>query len=244
MSYKLLLSPNFSPKQLLAWQKFNLVLQKITAEKIRLDFTTNYEDYAEKLEKKPDLVYASPYDAVQLLRQQEYKPLLRPTFTADEVVIFTKQQNNIRKIEEINNLYTAACVRDFFIERVGLILLEPSEMGKDDLEWESYNEAASVFRRVLDEGRIIGVVRAEVFECLNKRTKSLFKPIIKSSLYTLFHTLLSSKDSAVLHSKILTKLDELNANKEVLEAIKIPKGFKAMNSNHANFFSDLMDTLC
>lgn len=243
MTYKFLVASSFSPAQILAWQRFCILLEHLTAQRIRLDFAYNFADYQEKLLEEPSLVYANPYDSVMLMKKKSYKPLLRPTFISDEVVLFAKINEPISKVEQVNNLYSVACMSDSFIERIGLIILEPSEMGKDDLEWESFDNFGGIFRKVLLEEKCLGIVRAEIFENLHLRLKENFKPIIKSSLSALFHTLLCSPNSEDLQLKILNKIDEINSQREILKALKVPKGFKAMNQNHAAFFSDLMDTL-
>ncbi|MBR1375253.1 MAG: hypothetical protein IJ566_04125 [Cardiobacteriaceae bacterium] len=241
--YNFLVAPDFAAAHIPAWYQFNHLLQKLTGEAIHLHVASDFDDYYQHLTKQPSLVYAGPFDTVQLYRKFSYQPLLRPTFVSDEVTIFANKNAAISHINQVDSSFSIACMRDYYVERISLILMEPSNLGKKDINWNSLDYVQTIIRQVYNDRSVLGCIRSNIFNELAPNLKDHFEPIIKSSLYVLFHTLLCSPACEQLHASIQSKVNMLNSFTDVINDLGVPRGFKVMNNVHANFFCDMMDTL-
>ena len=242
-TYTFLVAPDFAAMHIPAWYQLNTLLQKLTGESIHLHIASDFDDYYKHMQNQPSLIYAGPFDTVQLYRKFSYQPLLRPTFVSDEVVIFAHKDAGVTHIDQVDKNFSVACMRDYYVERISLILMEPSGLGRKDVEWQSMDYVQQILRTVNNDPTVLGCIRAGIFNELSDILKQNFQPVIQSSLYVLFHTLLCAPNCEALHASIVNKFNMLNTFTDVLNAVNVPRGFKPMNNIHANFFCDLLDTL-
>ena len=58
------------------------------------------------------------------------KAILDP---GDEVVVFANKEAGITHVDQITKEYSISCMRDHYVERIALIMMEPSNLGKKDV---------------------------------------------------------------------------------------------------------------
>lgn len=129
---RFLIAPDFAPENFSGWHMFNTLLQRRTGRQIRLLMPADgVEEMEMKEEACPDLVYANPFDAVSLIHDHGYLPVVRPVGRSDEVVIATYTDAPYSHSDELpeNSRILAAPNRD--VRLIGLRLLESADLAEN-----------------------------------------------------------------------------------------------------------------
>lgn len=91
------------------------------------------------------IIYANPFDAAELIREQGYRAIARPIGKSDEMVIAASASSDINSLEDITNGATVAMADNRDVKLIGLRLLEAVDLEEADLNWdvtENYQAAA------------------------------------------------------------------------------------------------------
>lgn len=245
-THNMLIAPDFSPERFAGWHMFNLLIQKRANINMHLNMPASHTEQ-EALVAKGDIqvIYANPFDAAQLIREQGYRALARPIGKSDEMVITTASSSNINSLDDIPNGAMVAMANNRDVKLIGLRLLESVDLAEDDLQWmmtETYQAAA---RQVIKGDAQVAFFLSEIYHSFSRLTKSQLKVLIESDIADISHVLLVKEDfvdSDILMDAVLN-LHQDTDGQAALAELGMPQGFEAMSEEDAEFMLDLMETL-
>lgn len=239
--YEFLIAPDFPPSQAFDWYRVNILLQNALQDYVHLRLTNSFEDFHQHMLEEPSIVYVGAYDTAQMIREYNYLPLARPESASDEVVIFSSSDTNITHLKQLSKSTEFICLTDMDVERIGRILLEPADIVKKEVAWQSVDSYQAVLRLLSEDKNRVGIMRLNNFKQLSPMVRKRFQPVIYSSLSVLYHTLLLSPKLANHHQEFVNAFTSLKQH-PALHNLGI-RGFKPMNDTVANFICDIVDTL-
>ncbi|PJJ98043.1 phosphate ABC transporter substrate-binding protein [Lysobacteraceae bacterium NML75-0749] len=248
MMLNLLIAPDFAPERFAGWHMLNTLLQKKTGMQIHLLTPASAAEQAEWIASgKVGAVYANPFDAATMLREQGYRAIARPVGKPDEMVIATSAHSPCNKIQDLKPGCRIALTDNKDVKLIGLRLLEAADLTEADINWvqvDTYQASA----RLAIKGEVdASFFLAEAYHSLSRLSQSQLKPLIESRLTDITHVILLGKQvDEEAGEKILQALLSLSGSADgqpVLDDLGIKGGFEAMDREDAEFMIDLMDTL-
>ena len=245
-THNMLITPDFSPERFAGWHMFNTLIQKRANLNMHLNIPASQAEQ-QGIVNQGDIqvIYANPFDAATLIREQGYRAVARPIGKSDEMVIAAAANSDINSLEDIKAGATVAMADNRDVKLIGLRLLEAVDIAEADLNWtvtETYQAAA---RQVIKGDAQVAFFMAEIFHSFSRLTKAQLSVLIESDLADISHVLLIKDgfpDSDILMDAILN-LHNDDDGKEALAELGMPQGFEAMDEEDAEFMIDLMQTL-
>ena len=246
MSFRMTVSPDFTPDHICGWYIFNTWLQRSLQIPIHLELYDNFNQQRKAIgDDQIDLIYANPYDASMLVRDKGFVPVARPRQAADEAIIAVNQSNKTHRIEDLGTDTVIALTEDPDVNLICDIMLEPAEMhnsGKRRLVMGSYPLVA---KSLINGNADIGFFLVDAYLSLSNITKQKLRVLARSQINVMHHTLLvgpNLKEHRDMLSQHLLTMKGSNKGAGVLESM----GFDAwdnMNDEEMEFMIDLVDTL-
>jgi len=124
------------------------------------------------------LVYANPFDAGSLMRDKGYIPLAKPDLPSDQVLVVANAQSAFATLGDLpadsRVLVTANCD----IERIGLDVLQGTEITADTVQWLHARTFTELARRLMANEAEIGLFLASSFRSLNAGTQGSLKILL------------------------------------------------------------------
>jgi len=245
-THNMLIAPDFSPERFAGWHMFNTLIQKRANLNMHLNIPASQAEQQGIINQGDiQVIYANPFDAATLIREQGYRAVARPIGKSDEMVIAAATNSDINSLEDIKASATVAMADNRDVKLIGLRLLEAVDIAEADLNWtvtETYQAAA---RQVIKGDAQVAFFMAEIFHSFSRLTKAQLSVLIESDLADISHVLLIKDgfpDSDILMDAILN-LHNDDDGKEALAELGMPQGFEAMDEEDAEFMIDLMQTL-
>lgn len=246
-AYKFLVSPDYLPKHFLEWYRFNTRLQQDINHPIHLMMPSGQEAYRNLLaSEEPDIVYANPFDAGDLIHQHHYLPLAKPSQYSNEVIIFSKKDGDYAKFEDLKPGCTIAAMPNKDIEMMGLRLLEAVDLSKADLNWAVQDYAQVVARMVRDGQADAGLMLAEMYHHLEASTQAQFNILIESALNVMRHIfLIKGHHRTLFHAlqQALIHCADKESYKSILSGLNTSAGYTAISTEETLFMMDILETL-
>ena len=245
-THNMLIAPDFSPERFAGWHMFNTLIQKRANLNMHLNIPDSQAEQQDIINQGDiQVIYANPFDAATLIREQGYRAVARPIGKSDEMVIAAAANSDINSLEDIKAGATVAMADNRDVKLIGLRLLEAVDIAEADLNWtvtETYQAAA---RQVIKGDAQVAFFMAEIFHSFSRLTKAQLSVLIESDLADISHVLLIKDgftDTDILMNAILN-LHNDDDGKEALAELGMPQGFEAMDEEDAEFMIDLMQTL-
>lgn len=246
MSYRMTLSPDFNTKFLPGWFVFNTWLQKTLHEHIHLEIYNDFHSQREAiLRDEVDIIYANPYDASMLVRQRGFVPVAKPVGRADEAIVATAASSPFMHIEDLKPGIRIASTDDPDVHTIGMILLEPADLGADNVHIERYDNYVVIVKKLLNGEADAGFFLAEMFNELSASTRSRLRVLMQSRIYVVHHALLLGPRFAAHQETMRAALTGMAAaprTARILADMGIT-GFEVLDDEATEFMVDLMDTL-
>lgn len=148
---------------------------------LALDFTDFYGRYAEA-----DLVYASPGDALTLIDQYGFAPLVRPTDTYDEALIITSLDVPAQTVEALDGSALAA-IEGSLPTRLALRMLQSRGIVPGPLVGR--DSWLSVVRAVWGGEAPFGILYQDAYDALSPQGKAMVQVVTATSERCAFHVL-------------------------------------------------------
>ncbi len=247
MTLNFLIAPDFSPDRFAGWHMLNTLLQRRSGINLHLLTPASPPEQAELLAgDQVDLVYANPFDAVDMIRQKGYVPFARPVGKFDEMVIATAAESALQRLEDIAPGSRIALTDNKDVKLIGLRLLEPADLTQDLIEWVQVDSFQAAARLTLKGEVQAGFFLAEAYGSLTRMTRSHLRVLVESRISDISHVVLAHPRIAgdlARVSQALLGIGSEPADSEVLDALGLPQGFESMSQEDAEFMIDLMDTL-
>ncbi len=247
MTLNFLIAPDFAPERFAGWHMLNTLLQRRSGIGLRLLTPASPSEQAALLaDDKVDLVYANPFDAADMIRQQGYIPFARPADCSDEMVIATGTESGVQKLEDLQPGCRIALTDNKDVKLIGLRLLEPADLDESLIEWVAVDNFQATARLTIKGEVQAGFFLADAYASLSRMTRSQLRVLVESRISDISHVVLAhprTADNLPRISEALLGISAERGDSDVLEALGLPKGFEPMNQEEAEFMIDLMDTL-
>lgn len=247
MTLNFLVAPDFPPEHFAGWHMLNTVMQRRSGLHLHLLTPADATEQAQLLAgSRVDVLYANPFDAATLIRENGYLPLARPVAHADEMVIACAADSPVTKLEELKPGSRVALTPNRDVKLIGLRLLEAADLGEADVQWQQTENhqatARACIRREVDAGFFL----ASAYASLSRLTRSQLRTLVESAISDISHVVLLHPDNKVHSEAIgnaLLGIGREANDQAVLDALGIAKGFEPMSREQAEFMIDLMETL-
>ena len=247
MTFNLFIAPDFAPERFAGWHMLNTVLQKKSGLALHLITPASAAEQAQLIaDGKVDAVYANPFDAASMVRDNGYQAVARPLGKSDEMVIATAAGSPLNTVEDLRPGCRIALTDNKDVKLIGLRLLEPADLTEADVQWQMVDTYQAAARMAIKGEVDASFFLAEAFHSLSRLTTAQLKPLIESKLADITHVLLTHPRMAAEAARLRDALLGLAGTPEgqpVLDELGIKGGFEAMNEEDAEFMIDLMDTL-
>ena len=245
-THNMLIAPDFSPERFAGWHMFNILIQKRANLNMHLNIPASHAEQEELISAgNIQVIYANPFDATTLIREQGYRAVARPIGKSDEMVIAAAANSDINCLEDLTVGATISMANNRDVKLIGLRLLEAVDLEENDLKWtvtETYQAAA---RQVIKGESQAAFFLAEIFHSFSRLTKAQLSVLIESDLADISHVLLIKDgfpDTDILMNAILN-LHNDEDGKAALTELGMPQGFEVMSEEDGEFMLDLMETL-
>lgn len=247
MTVNFLIAPDFSPERFAGWHMLNTVLQRRSGIHLHLITPASAHEQADMLaEGKVDLVYANPFDAVDMIRSQGYVPFARPAQHYDEMVISTGMESGVGSVEDLKPGCRIALTDNRDVKLIGLRLLEPADLNESLIEWVMVDSYQAAARKALKGEVEAAFFLADAYASLTRLTRSQLRVLVQSAISDISHVLLAhprlAGDKPAIEAAFFG-IGQSPGDAELLEALGLVHGFEALSQEQAEFMIDLMDTL-
>ncbi len=247
MSLNVLIAPDFAPDRFAGWHMLNTLLQKRTGQAIHLLTPASAAEQAQLIaDGKADVVYANPFDASVMVREQGFRAFARPVGKSDEMVIATGAGSPANVVEDLKPGCRIALTDNRDVKLIGLRLLEPADLTEADIQWQMVDNYQAAARLAMKGEVDASFFLAEAYHSLSRLTKSQLKTLIESRLADITHVLLAREGVAEHVPALRDALTGMAGSPDgqvVLDELGIPKGFEPMSDEDVEFMLDLMETL-
>ncbi|BBI66653.1 MULTISPECIES: PhnD/SsuA/transferrin family substrate-binding protein [Psychrobacter] len=245
-THNMLIAPDFSPERFAGWHMFNTLIQKRANLNMHLNIPASHAEQETLIEAGViQIIYANPFDAAALIREQGYRAVARPIGKSDEMVIAAAANSDINHLEDIHKGATVAMADNRDVKLIGLRLLEAVDIEESDLNWDITETYQAAARKVIKGDAQAAFFLAEIFHSFSRLTKAQLSVLIESDLADISHVLLIKDDfpDAQIFIEAILDLHSDDDGKEALTELGMPEGFEAMSEEDAEFMIDLMQTL-
>lgn len=246
MSYMFTVSPDFTPDHLSGWYIFNTWLQKKTGEAIHLEMYNDFQAQRDAIRRdQVDLIYANPYDAAMLVREKGFLPVVKPEDCSDEAIIAVKEGSGIEEVDQLKPGTRVTGTDDPDVLMMGMIMLEPADLDKDNTEFIDADTYVLVAKHLLRGQADVGIFLAEAYDDLSNVIKKQLRVLVRSQISVIHHSLmigpkLADKREQMQNDLIAMSRDE--KGKGVLSSLGF-NSWEAVDDEEMEFMIDLMDTL-
>ncbi len=246
MTYQLAISPDVHARDLPGWFVLNTRLQRLLGlgmhATIYDDFDALHEAYSGG---RVDLVYANAADTVRLVRDHGYLPVAIPREVADEAAVVVADTGPAT-LEDLPERLTVAATNAPDVERICRILLEPADLGHEQIDIMIHRNYVLVAKALLTGTAQAGFFLRRAYDDLSAVTRAGLRPLISSQIYVVTHCLLVSPASAAVVEGLWTALSALGddpGQAELLASLGVPRGWQRTTGTEVEFMIDLMDAL-
>lgn len=246
MRYVMSVSPDFTPDHIAGWYIFNTWLQRQLGEQIHLEL---YADFASQrkaiLAGEIDLIYANPFDAAMLVREQDFLAIAAPVMKPDEAVIAVLADSPVHKVEDLAAGLRIASTDDPDVNLISMIMLEPADLSANNVHIQTVGAYVLVAKQVLQGKADVGFFLKEAFEGLSSIIQSQLRVLISSEIHVIHHVLLAGprlQQRQADLKELLPGMTQDPRGQGVLDSLGL-KGWTAQEQEETEFMIDLMDTL-
>ncbi len=246
MTYQFTVSPDFPPDHIAGWYVLNTYLQRETGEHIHLELFDRFDDQRAAIASgSVDLIYANPFDAATLVRDHGFVAIARPDGIRDEAVIAVPADSPVEKIEDLTDGCRVAFTDDPDVRLIGMIMLEPADLGADNIVPLERPTYVLVAKSLLAGDADVGVFLADAYDNLSGSTRSGLRALVGSEIGVISHMLMVGPALAdridVLRSTVLAMGDDPR-QRAIVEGLGF-SGWLPVDPEDTEFMIDLIDTL-
>ncbi len=249
MSYRMTVSPDFTPDHISGWYIFNTWFQKKLGAGIHLELFDDFESQRRAIAAdEVDLIYANPYDAAMLVREKGFKAVVRPRQHSDETVIAVSRDSAVQVVEDLEPGARVVSTSDPDINMIGMIMLEPADLDSGALHdsLRIVDTYPLVAQKLLRGEADVGFFLKEAYDGLTDLTRRNLRVLVSSEIGVIHHSLLVGPGMAPLGDdirKVLVDMPDDPKGPGVLKSLGLT-GWEALEEEDVEFMIDLMDTLC
>ncbi len=246
MRYVMTVSPDFTPDHIAGWYIFNTWLQRQLGEHIHLEL---YQDFAHQrqaiLDKGIDLIYANPFDAAMLVREQGFTAIAAPVSQSDEVVIAVPADSPVTRVEDLREGTQIVCLDNPDVNLISMIMLEPADLSTNNVKTQMVDTYVLVAKYLLQHKADVGFFPKEAFHSLSTLVRRQLRELVSSEIHVIRHVLLAGPRMQQHYDtlrNLLPRMMEDEKGPGVLKSLGL-SGWEVQGQEETEFMIDLMDTL-
>ncbi len=241
------ISPDVNIRHVADWFILNTKVQRMTGKAFH---ATAYSDFAELHkaydEGRADLVYANAADTAMLVRDKGYLPVAAASGVSKEAVVVAAADGPFRALSDLPGALRVASTSAPDVERICRILLEPANLGPDDLTIAVKPNPVLVARAVLWHEAQVGFLPQDAYDHLSAMVRNQLRVLVASKIYVVRNAILASPAIAGDVDAIWAGLESMNDDPdsaELLAGLGAPYGWERLTPDDAAFMIDLMEAL-
>lgn len=240
-------SPDFAPDLVAGWYVFNTWLQRTLGVRCHLELHDDFAaQHAAIAADRVDLIYANPYDAAMLVRERGFVPVAAPVGASDEGVVAVSAESPVTRVEDLRAGVRVAQTRDPDVNLIGMMMLEPADLGRDDVVPVPVSSYVLVAKHLVLGRADAGFFLQRAFDELAPSTRQRLRVLVTSRISVVRHVLLAGPRFAphvdALRGALLA-LDAPGGDPHgVLPSLGLP-GWEEHGTEATEFMIDLMDAL-
>jgi len=246
MSFVLSVSPDFSPDHIAGWYVFNTYLQRQLDIPIHLELYNNFDAQRKAIANEEiDIIFANPFDASMLIREKGFTAIAAPKNSSDEAIIATHRDSQIAHIEDLNEGTRIATTDDPDVNMMGMIMLEPADLNKENTSTTIVDTYPLVAKQLLQGNADVGFFLDESFDSLSKFVKEQLSELIRSQIFVIRHVMLAGPKLEEHHQafkEILLNMQNDEKGPGVLNSLGL-SAWENQDHEDTEFMIDLMETL-
>jgi len=246
MSFVLSVSPDFSPDHIAGWYVFNTYLQRQLDIPIHVELYNDFDAQRKAIENDEiDIIFANPFDASMLIREKGFKAIAAPENSSDEAIIATRRDSQIAHIEDLNEGTRIATTDDPDVNMMGMIMLEPADLNKENTSTTIVDTYPLVAKQLLQGDADIGFFLDESFDSLSKFVKEQLSELIRSQIFVIRHVMLVGPKLEEHHQAfkdVLLNMQNDEKGPGVLNSLGL-SAWENQDHEDTEFMIDLMETL-
>jgi phosphonate transport system substrate-binding protein len=246
MSYLFTVSPDFTPDHLSGWYIFNTWLQRQSNTAIHLEMYGDFHTQREVIKRdQVDIIYANPFDAAMLVREKDFRPLVKAQGVSDEAIIAVSVNNSIADIANLSPGVKVAITEDPDVNMMGMMMLEAGDLDSSNIQTHVCDTYVMVAKNLLNGDADIGIFLAEAYDDLSNMIKKQLKILVRSQISVIDHSLMIGPKLAYRRAEIQQLLVSMNQDEKGKDVLK-SLGFEAwikVDDEEMEFMIDLMDAL-
>ena len=247
MVYQLAIGPDVNVQDISEWFVFNTRIQRLTGEGFRATSHSDFADMHAAFDQDTvDLVYANAADTARLVRQKGFIPIACAANMSTEMTIAVATTSQLNSVDDIAGELTVAATDAPDVERIGRILLEPTDLPPEQIKVTHRPNPVLVAKAVINQEAQAGFFPQHAFEALSSIVRRDLRVLIASHIYVIHHNFLASPRIAHLVEPLWNALETMNTSpmdQDLNEALGAPHGWRRLEDEELQFQIDLMDAL-
>jgi|GEM_PF-166029 len=246
MTYLFTVSPDFSPDHLSGWFIFNTWLQRVLETRFHLELFDDFQALHRAIaDDRVDLIYSNPHDAATLVREKGFTALVKPRGASDEALIASFSGSEFNRVEDLSPGAKIATADDPTVHLIGMMLLEPAGLSKDNIQLIECGNYVQVAKKLLKGECDAGIFFASAFDELSRPIQDQLRVLVRSDIQVLHHSLMASPRLEQYWETLqeaLLAMDGKPKSQEILQSLGFA-GWEPVDREETEFMIDLMDTL-
>ncbi len=242
-----LIAPDFPPQHFAGWHLLNTYVQRQASQGLHLLTPSSAEEeYQHLVRQEVDVIYANPFDAAALIRQEGFIPVVRPIDKPDEMVIACGMEQPYQSIEDLQPGCKIVLTDNRDVKLIGLRLLEAADLAESDIEWQMVDSYQAAAKHLIRAEADAAFFLASAFHSLSHLTTGQIRTLIESHLADITHVVLVHprlQQHVPLIQTIFLEMSHNPSGQAILAELGMQHGFEALSVEAAEFMIDLMDTL-
>lgn len=239
-------SLDFPTQRLPGWFAFVAWLRDRHDSGIHLETHRDFVDQRRAIiAGKIDIIYANPFDASMLVRENGFVPVARPAGRRYECILAVARASAIRLVEDLRPECRVASTGNPDVNMIGMMLIEPADLDLGNIQMvhvEDYLQLAEALSRGEAD---TGFFLEEAYTSLPDSLRGQLFPLVQSRIDDISHALLLGPRLAerqeTLRHLLLGMADEPEG-RHALAQLGF-SGWESMNGEDTEFMIDLMDAL-
>ncbi|OYQ74519.1 MULTISPECIES: PhnD/SsuA/transferrin family substrate-binding protein [Wohlfahrtiimonas] len=244
------IAPDIAPQRLPGWYIFATWLSKqINTPITTTDFSSFEKQKQALLDGKIDFLYANPYDAGWLVREQKFIALAQPTSDVAEVTVVAKVGGAITAVVDIPKGVNVAAADNADLRMLGAILLEPANLTKDDFTFVDVSNHILAIKALLSGKADIAMIPTKIFNGLSKTIANDLNPLVSTQardIESVAHCFVLSPQMAEFAEpikQVLKEMKNLPNGQSILDDIGVTDWKILENKDEIAFMIDLIYAL-
>lgn len=166
------ISPDTAPEHLAGWLFFGAKLKRVVGEPMHIEEVESITQMQEIVrDGKADLIFASPFQISHLFRDHEFIPLARPKSLTYGAVILTHKNGAIKEVTDFQSSHTIAITDSPELQQLGMILLEPSGVKKEETQIIICNNPLAAVKKLINQECDLIIVTEAFYQDLSATVK-------------------------------------------------------------------------